>query len=379
MSIPSSVYPPARVADDAEVAMSDLQVRWTDDEILAEQPGLEPLVIAGRRCHGGLDADGGYHSPRSRFRNDAIAAWQAQHRDDFGTELFDAGLDTWPAPAPNVPQSRFLLQRGVREPIMAALTRIGTVEGFGGAMRLWNLDDPQHYFSDPIDGTTFEHLPGMFEAQARDEAGWGDEFGHKDMWFLARDIAFEDPDVEDLTELMLFRFGVTTAPGAPPLSPEEIRRRQEAARVFADIPLEMESLIGRMVNLLLVEISAAHLFAWAEELLADSELVAGDGEAARLVSYIRRDESPHVEYLRTCLSEMRDRAFFTTTGATMPGTTVVETLWARGLAESTGERRTNNQRLARAELEHAIGDRRDRDEVLATYESLASSERGVAA
>src|SRR3954454_1215107 len=132
------------------VDMSDLQVRWTDDELLAEEPGLEPLVIAGRRCHGGLDTDGVYHSPRSRFRNDAIAAWQAQHRADFGTELFDAGLDTWPPPAPNVAQSRFLLQHGVREPIMAALTRIGTVEGFGGAMRLWNLDDPQSYFADPI-------------------------------------------------------------------------------------------------------------------------------------------------------------------------------------------------------------------------------------
>ena len=149
----------------------------------------------------------------------------------------------------------------------------------------------------------------MFEAQARDEAGWGDEFGHRDMWFLARDIAFEDPEVEDLTELMLFRLGVTSAPGAPAPTPEEIRARQEAARVFPDLPMEIEALIGRMVNLLLVEISAAHLFAWAEELLADDDLVAGEGEAARLVSYIRQDESPHVEYLRTTLSEMRDRDF----------------------------------------------------------------------
>jgi hypothetical protein len=320
-----------------------------------------------------------YHSPRSRFRNDAIAAWQAQHRADFGTELFDAGLDTWPPPAPNVAQSRFLLERGVREPIMAALTRIGTVEGFGGAMRLWNLDDPQSYFADPIAGTTLAHLSGMFEAQARDEAGWGDEFGHKDMWFLARDVAFEDPDVEDLTELMLYRLGVTPAPGAPVPSPGEIRRRQEAARVFPEIPLAIEALIGRMVNLLLVEISAAHLFAWAEELLADVDLVAGDGQAAQLVSYIRRDESPHVEYLRTALSEMRDRAFVTATGASTPGTGIVDTLWARGLAESTGERRANNQRLARSELEHAIGDRRDRDELLVTYESLASTEREAAA
>ena len=58
---------------------------------------------------------------------------------------------------------------------------------------------------------------------------------------------------------------------------------------------------------------------------------------------------------------------------------MIETLWARGLADSTGERRANNQRLARAELEHAIGDRRDRDELLATYESLASPDQEAAA
>ncbi len=358
---------------------ADMQVLWTDEELLAEQPGLEPLVIAGRRCHGGLDADGEYHSPRSRFRNDAIAAWQAQHRADFGTELLDAGLDTWPAPTPNVAQSRFLLERGVREPIMAALTRIGTVEGFGGAMRLWNLEEPQRYFADPIADTTLAHLPGMFEAQARDEAGWGDEFGHKDMWFLARDLAFEAPDVEDLTEQMLFRLGVTPAPGAPLPTAEEIRRRQEDARVFTQLPMEIEALIGRMVNLLLVEISAAHIFAWAEELLADDQLVAGDGQAARLVTYIRQDESPHVEYLRTTLSEMRDRAFTTNRGGTLAGTTVIGALWTRGLAESIGDRRRNAQRMARAELEQAIADRRDRDELIAGYEALATPAREVAA
>jgi hypothetical protein len=355
------------------------QLRWTDEELLAEEPGLEPLVVAGRRCHGGLDGDGAYRSPRSRFRNDAIAAWQAQHRRDFGTELLDAGLDTWPPPSPNVAQSRLLLERGVREPIIAALTRIGTVEGFGGAMRLWNLENPQAYFVESITDTTLDHLPGMFEAQARDEAGWGDQRGHKEMWFLARDLAFEDPDIDDLTDLMLFRLGVTSAPGAATPTPEEIRRRQEQARLFPAIPLEIEALIGRMVNLLLVEISAAHLFAWAEELLADADLVAGEGEAARIVSYIRRDESPHVEYLRTTLSEMRDRTFVTTSGATLPGTTVVETMWTRGIAESTGARRENNRRMARAELELAVGDRRDRDELLATYASLASDASGVAA
>ncbi len=350
--------------------MTSAPTRWSPAELLADDVGLEPLMVAGRRCHGGLDESARYRSPRTRFRTTAIRSWQDAHRARFGTELLDAGLSSWPASTPNVAQSRYLLQLGIRAPAISALTRIGTVEGFGGAMRMWTVEDLQSHFVESIVDTTLDHLPAMFEAQARDEAGWGDELGHRDMWFVARDLAFESPDVEDLTDQMLFRLGVTSAPGAPLPSAEDSRRRQRALALFPDLDLDVESMIARMVNLLLVEISAAHTFAWAEELLADGDLVAGDGEAARLVGYIRQDESPHVEYLRTALSEMRDRTFRGPDGAQHPGTEVVGAIWARGFADSTGPRRQNALRLARAELEDAIADRPDRDEVLAGYERL---------
>jgi hypothetical protein len=353
--------------------VGDLPVRWTDAELLAEVPGLEALVIDGRRCHGGLDTDGRYRSPRTRFRLPAIAAWQAQHAEQFGTDLLDVGLDTWPAPSPTVAQTRFLLERGVREPIVAALTRIGTVEGFGGAMRLWAVPDLQRHVVEPITDTTLDHLAGMFEAQARDEAGHDDELGHRDLWFLARDLAFESPDVEDLTDLMLFRLGVTPAPGAPAPTPEEVRARLVADQQFPVLPLEIESLLNRMIGLLLIEISAAHLFSWAETVLADDTLVAGDGEAARIVSFIRQDESPHVEYLRTALSELRDRTFVAVDGTHVAGAEVVGHLWARSLADSVGPRRANNLRLARAELDAAVAGRRDRDELVAGYDALAAA------
>ena len=64
-----------------------------------------------------------------------------------------------------------------------------------------------------------------------------------------------------------------------------------------------------MIRVLLIEIQAFHTFAWAEEWLADPDLVAGDGQAAELVAYIRADETPHVEYLKTALTEMRDRTW----------------------------------------------------------------------
>ena len=49
-----------------------------------------------------------------------------------------------------------------------------------------------------------------------------------------------------------------------------------------------------MIGLLLIEISAFHGFTWAEGVLSDTDLIAGDGEAARIISYIRADETPHV-------------------------------------------------------------------------------------
>ena len=99
------------------------------------------------------------------------------------------------------------------------------------------------------------------------------------------------------------------APGGTPPTPEAMRAAAEALRRFPDLDLALEMMLRRMVGLLFIEVSAFHTFAWAEEVLSDTDLVAGDGEAAELVRYIRADETPHVEYLRTALTEMRDRTF----------------------------------------------------------------------
>ena len=39
---------------------------------------------------------------------------RVKHRRDFGTDLLDLPLDTWPEHYPNVPQARFLIEQGVR-------------------------------------------------------------------------------------------------------------------------------------------------------------------------------------------------------------------------------------------------------------------------
>ena len=57
-----------------------------------------------------------------------------------------------------------------------------------------------------------------------------------------------------------------------------------------------------------------------------------------MVSYIRADESPHVEYLRTALSEVRSRTLRTESGETMAGRTVVDGLLHHILARLTNSR-----------------------------------------
>src|SRR5260370_18178499 len=185
------------------------------------------------------------------------------------------------------------------------------------------------------------------------------------MWFAGRDVAFEHPVTEDETARMLERMGI--GGGGPTPDPQRIRRQMEEASVFADLDLDFEMVIQRMINILLIEISAFHTFAWAETVLSDADLVAGDGAAATLVSYIRQDETPHVEYLKTALTEMRDRTFVGESGRKYAGTDIVGRLWDRGLAESLGPRREQNLAVTLREAEHATDSHSPRASLLERF------------
>lgn len=330
------------------------QLDYTEAELLMDPPVVEPLRAGGVVCHGGFLADGSYASPRTLNRVPAIRAWQDQHRRVFGTAVLDAPLDSWPGTYPNVAQSRLLLQHGVREPIIAQLTRIGTVEGFGANIRYLAPADMQRFFADDIGGTATAHLGrGLAEAHARDEAGWDGVAGHNTMWFAVRDIAFEHPLTGEMTAALLERLGFQGSS----LTEEERVARFNASRSFPELDTGLEMLLTTMIRVLFIEIKAFHVFAWAEELLSDPDLVAGEGEAARLVACIRADETPHVEYLRTALTEMRDRTFVTTSGRPLPGATVIATLWDKLLVESMGTVESNNRASFTKELHHTLGSR----------------------
>ena len=325
--------------------MGTQQLEFTSDELLMTHDVAEPLVANGVACHGGFDDDGTYISPRTLHRGPAIEAWEEQRVAQFGTPKLDAPVEQWPDPFPNVAQTKLLLRHGVRDQVISTLTRVGTVEGFGSMLRYLPLPDLHGTFEEDIRGTATEHIPrGLFEAHARDEAGFEDEAGHDRMWFAARDIAFEHPVTTDQTAIMLERMGIS-GPGGAPL----------AARVLPDaVPFELESMLARMIGLLFIEISAFHTFRWAEEVLSDPELTAGEGEAARIVSYIRADETPHVGYLEVALSEMRDRTWIGTDGTRFDGAEMMPIVWDKALEQSMVARRSELLQLTMREIDAAL-------------------------
>ena len=345
--------------------MTTDQVTFTEDELLLDHDVAEPLIAGGVRCHGGFDDDGAYVSPRTRHRVPAIEAWQDHHTEVFGTEVLHVPLDTWPENYPNVAQARHLITSGVPEPLIATLTRIGHVEGLGANIRLLQPGDLQRHFEEDNAGTATAHLGrGLFEAHGRDEAGWEEEAGHKDMWFAARDVAFESPDTKIDVEAMLARMGF----GPPGPGGGGVLARS----LPDDIDPNLELIAGLMIRVLLIEVQAFHTFAWAEDWLADRDLVAGDGRAAELVSFIRADETPHVGYLKTAITEMRDRTWIGSGGRKHAGADLIGRLWDDRLSESLGAAKDQSRKAVLGEVEHWCLQRPNGKDVLAEFHELAT-------
>jgi hypothetical protein len=334
-----------------------LRFAYSQQEILDSGSYAEPLIANGVRCHGGFDADGAYRSPRTKNRNPAIQAWQARvEREGGGLIYVDPALV--PPQYPNVEQATLLLREGVRDPIVRALTIISIVEGFGAVIRDVRVPDLEDLVAEPIDGLALAHLDrGLFEAHARDEAGYRDEGGHKQMWEAARDLALENPKIPSdvLMRLMGRRLGT--------------RRRE---RRFPRIDADLERMLTTMISVLVIEVFAYDTFEWGMRLLSDPDVSADPEGAGRMVSYIRSDEAPHVEYLRTALSELRLRSIRTADGGTISGREVVEGLLHRTLETLTTERPRTQREELRTSLAEAMKVARDPSNLLERFDALQS-------
>jgi hypothetical protein len=327
------------------------------DELLENPKYDRTLSVNGRRCHGGFDKDGNYQSPRTVWRNPAIKAWQKQHLATSALPLVEVPREVIPPYTPNVAQARFLLKNGVREPLVRILTEIALIEGFGAFIRELPVPALKSFIREDVAGTALAHLTGgLFEAHARDEAGWDAEGGHKQMWEAARDAALSNPAISP----EMFSAIMSRRSGTPPQA------------LFPELGEPVERLIRFMVDVLAIEVFAASTFAWAESVLSDPEISDAPADAANLVRYIRSDEAPHVEYLRTGLSEISARTLLAQDGHEIAGKRVVAALMDRTLRNMMRQRAIDRPAMLR-ELIRNNAHGKDATSLLAEFESLGTS------
>jgi hypothetical protein len=329
------------------------QLEYREEELLADPVFEEPLLAGGVRCHGGF-IGGQYVSPRTLVRMPAVAAWKRRLGDE-GNPLVYVPRKFIPPQYPSFEQAKLLLQEGVRDPIVRTLTTISIVEGFGAMIRDVPVPDFRKGLKQDIGGTALAHLSaGLFEAHARDEAGHRDQGGHKQMWEAARDLALDKPEIPGDVLLRMMTGG-----GRPRPEP-----------LFPDLVPHMEGLVSALANVMIVEIFAFDVFHWGERLLGDGEVSSRPQEARAMVSYIRADETPHVEYLRTALSEIRCRTLLTQDGREVPGQLVVDRLLERQLDGIASSRPREQRERVHKEVRDAVGQQPGGDEIIRRFESL---------
>ena len=331
------------------------RLSFSEAEILSNPPIKQRLVVRGVICHGGFDAGGEYVSPRTLWRVPAIKAWQEQHLATSGMPLVEIPADTVSPRVPNVAQAKYLLRKGVREPMIRSLTEIAIIEGFGAQIRDLPVPPLKGFIKESTEGTALAHLTGgLFEAHARDEAGWSEEGGHRQMWEAARDAALSNPEISpDILAAII------------------ARRSGEPPAMFPELGAPVERLLRFMANVLAIEVFAAATFLWAEEILSDPEVSDAPKQAADLVRFIRSDEAPHVEYLRTALSEISVRTLLCEDGKEIPGKRAVDALIERSLRTMLRQRIVDQPVMVSAMI-RKTAQVRDIEELFAGFDALAT-------
>jgi hypothetical protein len=291
------------------------KLSYTREEILADDDYARPQIEAGYRLHGGFDANGQYISPRTRNRWPAVQAWQAQ-LTQRGAPVIDASRKLLKrAPYPTSDQQKFLLGNGFGETLWNSLTITGVIEARGAMLAQAVAPDFQDIVVEDISNTCLGHLnKGMLAAHGWDEGGTKAEGigGHDDMWFAVRDALF----------------GKNAYP--LPEVPASIAR-PETGRRMPQIPQLHEEWVLLLMNVLMIEVKAESFFSFCQSVMCDPDNFRDRRDAAKhaaeIVNRIRTDESIHVAYLATVISELRSLTIKTVDGQTVPGASIIDPVW----------------------------------------------------
>jgi hypothetical protein len=288
---------------------------YTREELMADDPYAREHREVGYLLHGGFNEAGDYISPKTLNRWPAIRAWQKALQNK-GWDLVEATGDLLRrGNYPNLAQQKLLINGGFGESFWNSLTVTGIIEARGQILCTVEAPDFQDVIVEDISETATGHLnKGLLYAHGADEGGDPDkpEYGaHDAMWFASRDLVF-GKDAYPLVE------------------PPESIGRPEQGRQMPQFPEGHEGILSLLMNVLMIEVRAEAFFAHSVALMRDREIFSNAAEAdqaATMVERIRIDESVHVGYLQTVISEMRSFTFKTVDGGTIAGKDMIDPIW----------------------------------------------------
>lgn len=292
------------------------RLAYTEEELLRSHPYARPHWEAGRRLHGGFDAQDRYIPPRLLVRGPAVDAWTGRLRERGGDLLRADSSLLAGVQVPSVGQSKLLLQKGLGQTFWNTLTITGRIEARGRILAETTFPDLQDVIEEDVSEMAVGHLnTGMLRAHGIDEGGEPERGigGHDVMWFALRDLAFGETDYPE------------------PAVPENIARPPKDVAAITGIAAPYAATIDLLLNLLMIEFRAERGFSTTERLLRDPDLFverrAEAEHAAEIVGRIRADEEIHVLSLRLYLGELRSLTFRTARGGSRRGAEVIDPLW----------------------------------------------------
>jgi hypothetical protein len=327
------------------------QLVYTEQELWRSHEYAQPQIAAGKRLHGGFDAEGRYIPPRLLVRGPAIEAWTSALRQRGGALLAADSSLLAGARYPSEAQQKLLIREGLGQTFWNLLTITGLIEGRGRVLADMTFPELQDVLEEDVSEMAVGHLnKGLLHIHGVDEGGEPGKGigGHDVMWFAVRDLAF----------------GETS--WSVPAVPERIGRPDSVGGEFAEIETRYEQVISFLLNLLMIEFRAEIGFSFTQQLLRDPELFverrAEAEEAAEIVGRIRADEEIHVTSLRLYLGELRSLTFKTKDGGRKPGHEIIDPFWERVAHWATHEQpklQAEQQRKVLTEriLAHPDGER----------------------
>ena len=337
-----------------------MKLEYTQQEIEAEHDYATPHVECGLKLHGGFDDAGQYISPRTQYRWQAVNAWQGNLTAQ-GIAIVEAGTELLTEPNfPNVPQQILLLKHGIEQSFWDSLTITGLIEARGKALADVTAPDFQKIIKEDVSGTALGHMnKGLLTTHGWDEGGRSGSGigGHDVMWFAARDLIF----------------GKDKYP--IPLAPSSIGR-DAPEREMLQLPVEHEMLISFLMNLLMIEVRAERAFDFYERVISSPDTFVDRPKeathAVELVNRIRLDESVHVAWLKSAISEFRASTINAVGGASVTGASILDPVWEKMVHWHAVEMHETAKPASMVVIKEAVLATTDGKKILEQFEALAA-------